>query len=1256
MMLRLTSTLLLCLLPSLLPAQARVHEDILDLKAEGRAGPALAACSQDLTRILAKDKLSQAAGTQAEYVLTLAELVARKYLLHKEFCDMAEALAKSPGLASQPVLASWLRHYETEHLRAQGKLREAAEILDGLGYVRDFQVIGPLDNERGGGFRDAREFESAPAKLDLSATLDGKKRPVTWKRIQLADEPSAVLELSARQRPNSQVLSYLAFAVNSPKAQVLSLRMASGGSLAAWVGGKEVLRRDCSLRSLGFDQDVCALPLEAGANLVLVKVCTQSGGYAARLRICDLDGSSLGRERIQISAAPEAIEAAKKAAPFTPAETMHPAIGAEAHLEALLANSKDMEDKVVGTLAFQLTTLTLARGADDETSRRDRRWAQVATDKLPDMASAWYLQGFTMRKLGASAADREENARITAYKTAIAKNPRHAEAMVVLAQMDREDRKELQTAEQWADRALAINPEFVLAISEKLACLSDLDLDIQAQGWVRQLLTNAELASHPTLQDQALDLADTADDPAAMIAAQEKILARSYSSSMLRQMSRTLLKAGKRELALATAQQAVQDFPQSRTAYSNLARLYEATGDLTAASQAWNAWLEICPEDELAWLSLSKIAALEGRTEAQVGHLERALELKPTLKEERRKLEFLRSGAKTFYADYRIDAAGVIASDRGPDADAKEKNDAYYVLLDQLVVRAYRNGTTSTYQHQIVRILSEEGINRFDTYRAPYSSYDQTARILTAKVIKKDGKENSARLGRGGYVDLPPIEIGDLVEIEARVDDRSRSFFGDYFGLQHYFGSDDGSPTHRAVLDLVLEPGRQYHFQTVGTIPEPAIAKTDDGAEHRRYEMQDIPRIEYEPNAPSPYESGPLLRVSTYGTWNEFSAWWWNLIRKQTVVTPEIRAKVIELTKDEPRIEDKVRKVYEWVVTDVRYKAWEFGVHGYKPYSVASIFARRHGDCKDKAILTNAMLSVIGVKSYPILIKADGQREKDDLTLPLVQHFNHCISYMPAQQGMPGQFLDGTAEYHPIDTLPDMDRGAHVLLVKEGKGEIVSIPWTDAMANQDRIHYKVFIQANGDALVEMEHSPLLNMAVSVRMRYGNEQGKRRERLSDRLGAIFGKVEILDMEFSDLENLDEKVDYKVKFKVKDFVAREGEAFRVKTAFQPARLSQIAGLQKRLHDLILTTPSSKEVVIEYIAPAGFTWQKSLQDERRETPENAYQLDYKVDGQKLTVTRLRAFKTQRIPAKDYPAFRDWALEVEAAEKRPLILSPKK
>ena len=64
-------------------------------------------------------------------------------------------------------------------------------------------------------------------------------------------------------------------------------------------------------------------------------------------------------------------------------------------------------------------------------------------------------------------------------------------------------------------------------------------------------------------------------------------------------------------------------------------------------------------------------------------------------------------------------------------------------------------------------------------------------------------------------------------------------------------------------------------------------------------------------------------------------------------VTPANRPSAAPGTPDEQRI----AAIYRFVTTDVRYEAWEFGVHGYKPYSTSVIYERRHGDCKDKATL-----------------------------------------------------------------------------------------------------------------------------------------------------------------------------------------------------------------------------------------------------------------------------------------------------------------
>ncbi|MFQ5504905.1 MAG: DUF3857 domain-containing protein, partial [Planctomycetota bacterium] len=728
-------------------------------------------------------------------------------------------------------------------------------------------------------------------------------------------------------------------------------------------------------------------------------------------------------------------------------------------------------------------------------------------------------------------------------------------------------------------------------------------------------------------------------------------LALDYRAILLLNLSRLYMKRGQTAQALELAEKTVREFPQNRASYQRLAAYRQATGDLAGATQAWTAWLEICPEDGKAYLALADIAASQSK-ERQVAHLEKATALNPNLKEALRKLEYLKADTKRFYAGFEMDSALERSRDPGPDPNSEKKGDSHYYVFRHALTRAYRDGTTSRYEHFLARVLNEEGANFFDTYQPPFNRMGQTARILEARVLHADGTSERARLGRAYWVDLPPIKVGDWVEISARVDDRSRSFFGDYFGMEHLFPALEMVPVHKSRLDLILEPGREYHFQSVGDVPEPEVTRLPDGSEHRRYELVGLKRREIEESSPGPWESGPLLRVSTYGTWDEFASWWWNLIRKQTVATPQIKAKVRELTANVPDLASKVRRIYEFVATDIRYKAWEFGVHGYKPYSVGAIFARRHGDCKDKAILMNSMLQEIGVQGYPVLIKADERREKDDLTLPLVEHFNHCITYLPAQEGLRQMFLDGTAEYHPLDTLPSMDAGATVLSVHGEHAEVLKIPWTRPEENRDERVYRVAIRPNGAATVEMTHRPHRQHGPSVRARYGNEEGKRRERLADRLGSSFGRVDILDMRFSDLSDLSQDVEYSVKFEVKNLLARQEEEFRVKSAFRPENLSRLATAETRVHDMLLRTPESREVTIIYEAPEGFSWGSVPSNVDHESNVGSFHIHYRREGNKLVIHRVRSLKSQRVTSELYPEFRKLTRIVDRSEQRELKL----
>ena len=367
-----------------------------------------------------------------------------------------------------------------------------------------------------------------------------------------------------------------------------------------------------------------------------------------------------------------------------------------------------------------------------------------------------------------------------------------------------------------------------------------------------------------------------------------------------------------------------------------------------------------------------------------------------------------------------------------------------------------------------------------------------------------------------------------------------------------------------------------------------------------------------------------------------------------------MKAKVEELTRNRGTVTEKIRAVYDFVVTDVRYVAWEFGVHGYKPYNASTIFSRRHGDCKDKAILIGAMLKLAGIRAWPVLIKADPRRSEDDLTLPLVNHFNHCIAYVPKAGDWPGGFLDGTATYHPLGVIPTMDHGAKVVVVEGEKARVARIPWSDPAANLDDQEYVVRLDPEGNARVRFTGRPKENQAVYIRMDYGNEPGKRKEKLENHFSRILGKVKVEKMKFSPLLDLEKPVFYEVEMTVKEFAEKRGDSLVLKPNFRPARWTRLAAAKKRIHDMILTNPWTDRFLVRYVLPEGWEPVSLPPDASSGNDYASFSVKWRRKGNEITVETVRTLKKERIPASAYDTFRDFAGRLDNAESQEVLVRP--
>jgi transglutaminase-like putative cysteine protease len=159
--------------------------------------------------------------------------------------------------------------------------------------------------------------------------------------------------------------------------------------------------------------------------------------------------------------------------------------------------------------------------------------------------------------------------------------------------------------------------------------------------------------------------------------------------------------------------------------------------------------------------------------------------------------------------------------------------------------------------------------------------------------------------------------------------------------------------------------------------------------------------------------------------------------------SPALQHRVDSLMVGAKTEEEKVRRVYYWVQDNVKYIAFEQGLRGFIPHDAGLVYARRYGDCKDMANLTNEMLHLAGVKTAYLtwVGTRDLPYKYAELATPGVD--NHMIAtYEPT----PGKyvFLDATSKHTPYGMPSAMIQGKEGLLgLDEKSSRVVTIPAMD---------------------------------------------------------------------------------------------------------------------------------------------------------------------------------------------------------------------
>jgi transglutaminase-like putative cysteine protease/Flp pilus assembly protein TadD len=1217
---------------------------------------------------------AEAATPQA--LAALAELAA----LDEDVAPAAleAAVRRGIGPGAHPLVAAQASYLLAHLLDERGAGAEAASLRAGLGFLAHPLVVGPFGEGRAS-FATAFPPETEHTPPEPGRSYPGKVRDVAWRSGDAAIRDGA-LHLDGLLRPDDQAVAYVAAFVRSDRDRSVALRLGSPGPIKVWVNGAEVLARDV-LRPAALDQDAAAVRLGRGWNRILIKTVVVDGAWRLYARLTEPSGAPL-RPGVELGAAPPAHASW---APAPRAGTGKQKVGVPT-LDALLDKRAE---KATGPSAAG-AWLDLARELAF-LAPRDREAHAAAAAAARSLALRPSLGAYLV---AADVADTDDERRRALEGALALAQPARDDArggqasggeaisrawrallLARLGEQARTERREARATES-TRAALAIDAgcwPAVLALAGEeseaglplaaLARLQALPAAVRALPRVRR--TEARL-------DEAAGRRQESDRVLAALGAE-----RRQEVDLLHQLAARARARGDGQEARARLALAAELRPDLPSLALDLAKLDEGAGDSAHAVATLEALAARLPDDPTTAIALGKLLRRLGRTDEALVRLRVALALRPQDPELKRYVDWLAAGERGEPADadelarrFAADARTLVPA-RAPAPAAA--GDTAVVLLDRRVVRVHKNGLSRTFAQRVVEVLTERGAEENKEFDVHYTPGSEEVDVRQARIYRRDARgglevleatdrsdEDLSEPWYGLYYDnraevvrFEGLRPGDVVEIQYVVDDvGSENQMADYFGDLQYVA--ESIPKRRWDYTLIAPVSRQIHAN------QPRVArlveKTEVEGNDRVYSFAatDVAKIDAEPAMPGTAETAPYLHVSTYATWSEVAAWYWHLVEDQLAADDDVRRTARGLVTPGMSDEARVRAVYDFVVENTRYVGLEFGIHGYKPYKVTQVLARRFGDCKDKASLLVALLREVGVEAQLVLVRTrrGGRLDAQPASLAV---FDHAIVYVPKLD----RYLDGTAEFAGATELPTEDQGVMVLRVGPDGGKLTETPVFPSTASRVERRWQVAVDAGGDARVDETLSIRGAAAAGWREHY-QTPGARAERYGRVWDGRFPGARLGSVEMPGIGDRDAPVTVRSAVSVPRF----GQPLGGRTLELPVSgrdpdfVRTYARLSARRMDLMLAYPWQHDEELTYHLPTG--WRVlggGLGRDAAREVESAFgrfHLDVSADGDVVRVRSFLDVARARIAPDEYARFRAFLGEIDAVLSTRLVVGP--
>ena len=696
--------------------------------------------------------------------------------------------------------------------------------------------------------------------------------------------------------------------------------------------------------------------------------------------------------------------------------------------------------------------------------------------------------------------------------------------------------------------------------------------------------------------------------------------------------------------AIAEFRESIRLSPTNIWARQQLAALYEDQQRYFEAQLQYQQILEVAPDNLLAITRLQALSQLN-LSPIQVVNVPPVTLLEP-------------------------DVEYIIAN--APDASDYPNADTL-VLFNHFSHDVLPTGQSRYTTHQVVKILTERGIQKYGDIAIPYQPTSQNIGVNIARTITADGTvlqppdeafNDVTPPGLLSYnlysdamwkvISMVGLAPGVCIEYKITLEDKAAG------GETWIMGGYNFQSTEVTLeTSYALQMPKTWHLRwqvandTAQTNPlKPQVSYTENDTVIYIWKYGETPALEMEGGMPHVNNVAPRLRYSSIADWDDVYTWYKELAKGRYTPNVDIEEKVRQLTKNLKTNEAKIRAIYNFVASDIRYVGIELGQSAYQPSHATEVFQMQYGDCKDKTTLLISMLDLAGIKAYPCLMSL-APHERVDTTLPFLSQFNHMIAAVPTSMNT-YIWLDATAATCSYGELPYSAQGRTGFLISDMHGIFVETPvfppesnrfvsTTElTLNNEGTVQGTLHIQASGQYSLNTRWTYQQIHPSAVKTTLATE-------LSQQLPGI--QVEWCDM--SDLSDLNVPVEINLGFQVENYAKPVENSMLLPLPIDEfAAYAETFADEQRTYPLDFGYPMQIEKIIRIRIPEG--WTAVLPENIHHAMEIAeLSRQYKQVENIITYQLVFTLKNRVLPADAYSAAKSLFVSLASEDGSRLLLN---